>query len=1227
MIEAYGVVACRECTQHWIIDLRQARQTVVCPHCGTTHGAPSESDEDVLVESHGRRAIRIQQTADSVHAARRALTKRRAADWQSGGASGDLVARLEDTALEALEADPEKTPTTDADGPGDVFRRRLNRQLIQRQADRASVETGRTPSRRSLKESVIDQQYAEMSLRKTLIQRNSERVGENYPPLRVESSKLEEDPWETRANQRYETFLTEFHGDDPTDGTPLGEIRFRTSGQQPAAACRPKDDIERTVEEIEPLLDALLPALTDLTRSALRQDNPELWDQRDHLTGQMVTQAADYLVDEVGVTAGEGFFAGTMARWALRLSDRALDNRGLSVDDLSERDAAARKRAHEALTRFVTSQGINRWPHGGDLARSVVPILQLHDREDIGHHQPTLLLRLDPDSWLASNKTPADNLFSLLETLQHGCTIEIAAVQRVRDWLSDKFPSRHDDWLTGSADQYRDEQRNRAGEESLDRQLEAYDLLSERQGEKRRSLLLALPTDEWTTVQDLRDDPTFLGSAASLDRWLSEFEADGLAEIDSRDGYDSNRARLTPLGRAGVALFDGMDCSLRHPLQQDLVSSLTEPRHDNVGTVSGTGTRSEGEGEASSDSPTDSTHWPAGAAAAGVPSTEEALTAVDPPEEAGFIQFMGNSGVENPRTQKYPLHQMHRVSSAGEGITILDDLTEPLADQRVVLASYMEKDADLQLATEWGGSAATLVRLASAISSHTMWNRVLTEDRLGSDLSSIVTPGLAESDHVEDLLLRQQLGWPQFSDDDTQDEKHLRYDQWRSRLVGQAASLQTRLAEIDKEDGGEAVSNLYADALGLLTTMTQICHSVDVDVTCHVRLPDPQNILRDEARLDDLLDFFRYTAPKLTCLGSTAAYRHTVETREQKLKHRTSVSLENGVEAATTADWVVQGPGADCLYEEIADAVGEVSPREQVAEGREDAPVLSIPVQTGNHRRHVRKAVEEMLERKGWHDPVRDPDRDMDRVVETLMAVTRRSDSDLGTGSVRATAETLAALSIDGAEAITTRDIEHAIGRLSVDRLLPSVNSPTLKLALQELLVTDSPLSVAELCDRVGCSRRTWERSHRVLEGLALVTRTEEGLIGSLTPWWTDDDAESRRTDGGDAIWPVVTCHTLQGVAWQVALLLDDHDALTEPEGVWTDGVWSKPPPETSLPDYCGLDETLAEWLPVVATLADVDGESRPDSTVATIGNWPDHLDNHQTRVVSGFSKTGSSAD
>jgi hypothetical protein len=917
-------------------------------------------------------------------------------------------------------------------------------------------------------------------------------------------------------------------------------------------------------EELSRLYDALRPRVGRAVATLAREDGLNLHDARKP-TRQM--WAYERLVEELGVDL---WYARSIVERVARF-----DGREEEIEDADTRAAGQLAWTDDVLTSPDAHPDPTR--DLADLRDDVCTLLEAADVD------APVRLHLDGPAWDdVGDKRTARSLLDALATVAETVDLTVRASPDTEALLERRWPEWVDEHLTepGNSDP---QEAPSADAVDTDTTCEVYATLREWQGRSgeangRRRLLASLPREEWVDIPTLVDDPEIGLKRGSVYRYLNDLQAAGLVERD--DTTSLHRVRPTDRGVVGQDLLTE-SYRLQHPDQTRVSANRTGAPQSLSGIVCRANRDTEGrEGQ------------PAGETAGR--TAEAVLADVDRPEGTdGFTQWLGEPG-EDWRVRPSTVHRRLSTAARVEGVTCVDHPIEPLADGRVSQVSIF--DDELLVALQWGGAGATLGRLAAVLSSGRIWGKILTRDVVGEDLEHVHGGAFASDDLVDVLRHSTQIGWL------GPDEE--RYHALKDRLHNAGRRLLGRLSKLQRGDldDGE-VSQFYRDAHGLATTMTALLSSVGVDVTVNLRIPDTQMLQSDEQRFREFREFIRHTVPKHARYGVHSAPRHLTETREDKLAQRASIGDAFDPQdptASLTASWLITGPDADDLVEPISHALGTVEVREAVREGHEDAPVIDVPVVSGNTYAAVRHVVEEFVEAKGYF-PLED-DR-LRQFTRLLMAV-------LGEEAYRASpitvAEALQGIARTETRDIELRDVEAAVASLPSERIFPTLR-PTQQRMLSALLAADEPLSRSELIDWADVSESSYDRNHAALAGVDVVEHTGEGWIARLNPWWSPSSpvSEPDRDNTEDA--PTACKHA----DWQLHELALGIDRERGTDYATAD-VWHEQPPPEDLRDRL---PDVARWIPFVRTLL----ESSPDAVgESTPPTWDDRQARREAHAVVG---------
>ncbi|QZY01193.1 hypothetical protein [Halobaculum rubrum] len=1027
---------------------------------------------------------------------------------------------------------------------------------------------------------------------------------------------------------------------------------FVDGGQQSLAA--EVSELEPTVTETDRLLEALLPAtIGGIADFARRRD----------FDARTAHQLAHVLIHERGIVAGNGAWAHAAAKFALIYQDSsAVEGVG---ETWSDRIDAVRRRAGlsltadgsisradaerqvtratllRTLTAFASGQDAAREGFGReDLIRSVVPALALRERP------PRLRVTLDRREWLnvlsGDDTRRIERLLDVLEVLSIVVDVRIT----VPGGLDGKLFGELEEALPVWTDERLTETRDRFHSRSADGHdrpapLEAYRAARKYAGRgstKKYSVLAALSQDDLQRASAVVETGVCLAADGSVYGYLADLADAGLAE------QVGHKWRQTPLGAAAAELLNDA-LVLVHPEQQANWTGLATPCNS-TNKCSAQRQPSHGEGDPAGETATaDRTDR--------LPPTARSLdrdiARVKPPQGATHLQYFGEYDADHHRYSSEFQHRVLRSLAQDAVVTSVDTPTEELypapesVDRdledgddlgagKVTQANFNSKTATLVAPLQWGGSDSMLTRLGRMLFDPHLWEQMSMDERIGDDLGRIPLDGLDIDDDVEGYLYGHQFGWLATDDDHpaVDPDKTVRAN-WVARVRGRCAHLLELLADDETYQNAEQGKALKELGQGILTMGTKLLHAVGIEVVFPIRVPNVGNLLRNPSALADFCDFFRYTVPKHFTFGHHAANRHTVETDGERLKHRLSLEMdETDRHAEPTAQWVIQGgsadptaAGADDLRPFVEDALGAVEPREAVAEGAEDAPVIDISVTSASTYRWARDYLERELAEKGWEDLRGDrsqwvnPDSDdIERLARVLVAMTARGEAWRTSGL--AIAEAVHSLPArEGTEQLTTRDIEYALSQISPEHVLPTL-PPSAGKCLQELLAADEPLRARELYEeRVGISESMWRTIREDLEGLQFVTREDDGLlVATVSPWWSSRDGGVRTLDDEEELW-MAAMHEDGHVNWGALVLLDDADLLHNPDGAFGADVWKRPPKDIDIGELRALDRRLGAWAPVIATLVD-EAPDQEAMTVARVGRLPAGLENRQTALVAG---------
>jgi DNA-binding MarR family transcriptional regulator len=988
---------------------------------------------------------------------------------------------------------------------------------------------------------------------------------------------------------------------EPPEPPGVASIRTVAPGDQPDLDRLPVRNLgPRVTEWVPELLEALLPTLC---RAA--------WDMAPEAFSRAVEdgqyrRTAGVLVEEMGLQDPEldahpGLQVGMveyvywLAEWTLaELGDRELDE-------------DRRDRARHALTHLGTGRGD---ANAGVPALNVVARL-LAEAGDA----PVLRVYLDASAWEGlDHRDTGERALDALRRLAHGIDIELvlsspglvrALRRRFEDWLDEHLS------LTGTDDWYRAVQDSRSRKDTP--AVDVEEALSQVTQPGQIRLLANLPPDGSPRQQrQLVGDPDVELSESGVSRAVSTLVQAGLVERDTVPVH--NHVALTDAGQAALSYVSD-DYTIRHPQQQTLgpetpvLDDFTETRHAHTGTVYRAHRHGRG-GE-------------------GGQSIEEALQRTGAAEEAGYVQWLDGSD----DLGKWAVHKRITGVQRGDGITLVDDRNGRFEDGRVTKISCF--DDEFLTVVQWGGAIPTMARLASALLSDRALSKVLGPEQTGDEFEELLNGEIEgiTGDVLDVLQAGLQTGWVS--------KGERRYEDWRERYGNVKAGLLELVGTVGNDV--EKRTALMKDLHGLIASATQLYTAAGIDVVFNVRMPDTGQLASDERRLNEFLDFLRYTATKNTVYGVHSGPRMLLEDRESKLKHRLAYEVDpDDATMDLTASWVVSGPTMTELQEEIRRAVQRENDdvREQVLEGEETAAVMRIPVWNGNSYTAIRELIDEWAVRKGFisaSSATTSPDRkrSIERLTRLVIGVLNTPERPHRACAFDVVEALLYLAKTQYGGALTVGDMQYGLSQLAPDRLFPSL-TPSATKCLQTLLVSDEPMGRSELIETAGVSGRTWDRNWRELAALDVIEPVQEDgyrrWTATLEPWFAAENQEEISSrddvpqpfDDGDLTHPVSASgqisneRLLSSIALRLGLLTDDEDLVESwrhPED------WPDLDPLSSYLSPSVLDRWRGFlWAMLSPTEEWVNGppdrEDR-DVDVAVIGRLPTEADPDQMELTS----------
>lgn len=1080
----FALVGCSECDELFVVDQSWSHHTASCPTCGTTVTLDSRRrlyESDSHEEVVGVRARVLKDRAEQ---------SRHVESFDIEGFDEMAVAvekSLEGFIAEKAELARETTGAPSLDIP----------------------KVGQTDWREDVWATLADQgglveQAQAEQVQEALVE--ADAYGESTDAAAA-AAGLDAEYLDWRAQA--ETDLTTQHEPEwPRDGEL--SLWFPSSSAQ-----RPLGDME--MQRLGPRFSAWLPDYIETIVEHAREAVRELAADRGlDVDVRSQTTLANILLEDVGVTANNGEVAHALARYALLhddpLDDLAAEERAELTDaqqrEFVYRRAWNRRRLHDYLCGLAT-------PGGAQTGSTDAVVDGLLAALSTADHQRTISVTFDAPAWETDAVSKATGQRAIDMLREFARVYDVVAVV-----TSTRLASALERFELGAVDVTRvldAARRPRDGDDTNEDAAPAPravldDIEPWKNGYGR--LLLAMPDEGAVRQQTLAgDEPANLGESA-VSQYLPVLADAGLV-VWNRDERP-HTVTLTSLGDSARVHVDPGDGSLQHPSQSSLSLDFTSPPHSDVGAVCRAAQGREG------GNPT------------GAQSVEEwvAETAdVDHPND--YVQWLWGPSA---RRDEYVAHARYAAPSQGV-VTCVDGRIRELDDGRVTYLS--EIDDEVLTLVQWGGPLATAARIAATLLSQKALSKLLRPERLGDDFEHLATGDgtlLDEFDQkLRDVLVQgMQIGWLSGDEED--------YAEFRDRIGGVRADALERLAKVAGTEQWDERGELMNDLQGLITLATTLYRAAGYDLTINIRCPDTANIIRDEVRAKDFLDFWRYTVPKQAAYdsenGTLSLWRETVEDRVEKRKFRLSRADGDEMGAAdATASWVLTGRTATDLRRDIEYAINRTEPYDQVERGEEAAPHFDVDVRNGNAVSSLKSVVRQFASLKGkrvgeangrYHSPYA---QSIERLARVATAATATNDRP-HEGNPMALAEGMVLLGDAGdKEWLTVGDLEHAFAQMDSREFLPDL-SPSATKMVQVLLEADDPLTRSAIVERAGVSTSSWERARattaskqgpgdlRAAEILGIVqeaTDEEHAFIGTLEPWWTTGSGREEPQESGAA--------------------------------------------------------------------------------------------------------------
>jgi hypothetical protein len=715
---------------------------------------------------------------------------------------------------------------------------------------------------------------------------------------------------------------------------------------------------------------------------------------------------------------------------------------------LSDGNSPYHDRRHDALLETVESVGTGRGAVNAGLGALAKGPVALH--RDLESTPRAITLSLDGPAWteLTDRRTGVRAL-AAIAVLADGFDVRVVISPALQRHLVRRYPrwcEIHLDLTHGRDRSHSDPHRAESHQPTTDERHPAWQALDglERAPGKRR-LLTTLEATTGQTYCDLEHDHTIDIEAGTVSRYVLDLEARGLVDVDRRGTHHC--VTLSELGQTAVSAYLDANCELVHPKQRRLTGDLTATTHDATSTVSPR------RGDPPGDTPPPLEGW---LAATG-----------DPDADGEFVQWL-----TGPDTlSDTHLHHRFRTPAQADSVTLVDDTPTPFDDARVAYLSHTPGEAQVLL--QWGGPLATLGRLAAALLSEKALSKILTPSRCGRAFEAIHRGDL-DQDAPRVLCRGHQVGW--YSEDE-----HT-YEAWRERITTVRDTLLARVAKHTNSTDTAARSELFEDLHGLVASATHLYHSIGVDLTTTIRLPDTEALARNPTQRRQLCTFLAKTVPKQSVYGIHSGYRMLFEDRPSKLRRRLPYEVEPDATMDLTMSWVLAGPTITALRDAIQDALTSelTTVREAIAEGTEPAPTLSIPVVDGTTYPAIRRVIDKIAM---THDVQWTP-RERQRLVRLCLRSFGPSDTTRRACPYDVVVSLLRAL--NESYSPTVGAVERAAATLSQERFRPDL-VPTATALYATLLTADEPLGRSTLIKRAGIAASSYDRRIDTVSALARV--------------------------------------------------------------------------------------------------------------------------------------------
>ncbi|WP_233138831.1 plasmid replication protein RepH [Halorubrum salipaludis] len=741
---------------------------------------------------------------------------------------------------------------------------------------------------------------------------------------------------------------------------------------------------------------------------------------------------------------------------------RAITMRALTYDTDTENLSSFHQQRQTDLTKTVTAIGTGRGSVNASLGALAKGPVALHRELDA---QPTVLtLQLDGEAWtnLEDRRTGVRAL-AAIAVLADGFDVRLVVSPALQRHLSKRYPRWTECHLDLTESRERSHQSTTHHAQTIDAAWNAIRDLDTEPGKRR--LLGNLTTTHARRYDELTADNAIDIAAGTVNRYVLDLETRGLVTVDRRG--QQHAVQLTDLGKQAVTACLDDDYGLVHPDQRRLDERLTATPQDFTSTVS---TQRVGAPET-------------------IPPDEWVAATGNPDTGADYIQWLTDPDTA-PDSR---LHERFATVAHDDAITLVDDHPSAFEDGRVAYLSH--RCDELLVVLQWGGPLATLGRLAGALLSDKALSEVLTPSRLGHEFENL-NDDTAEYSVGRVLRRGRQIGWCRDAD--------TTYEAWRGRITTVRDRLLSRVAKLATSDNATARSELFADLHGLVASATQLYHAVGIDLTTTLRIPETATLARNATRLKNLCEFLAKTVPKQSVYGIHSGYRLLFEDRPAKLCRRLPYEAKPDTQLDLTMSWVVAGPTATALQDDITTTLREelATVREAIADGTETAPTLEIPVVDGTTYPSIRRVIDGVAM---THDIQWTP-----RETQQLVRLCLRSFGPADTPRRACPYDVVEILlrALKESHTPTPADVERAAATLPATRFRPDL-TPTATKLYASLLRADRPLGRAELIERAGISASSYDR--RLIDVRAL-DRVRAVQVDGHRRWTTADAIASART-------------------------------------------------------------------------------------------------------------------